>query len=50
MLLGTDDDVYIIDPEREYTPLAEIFGGEVIRIALFGYTYQSIRYGYKLCR
>ena len=33
VLLGTDDDVYIIDPEREYAPLAEIFGGEVIRIA-----------------
>lgn len=33
VLLDTDDDVYVIDPEREYAPLAEMFGGEVVRIA-----------------
>lgn len=33
VLLSTDSDVYIIDPEREYAPLAELLGGEVIRIA-----------------
>lgn len=33
VILNTDDDVYIIDPEREYAPLAALFGGEVIRIA-----------------
>lgn len=33
VLLNTDDDVIIIDPEREYTPLAEGFGGEVIPIS-----------------
>lgn len=25
--------MYIVDPEREYAPLAELFGGEVVRIA-----------------
>lgn len=33
VVLGTDDDVFIIDPEREYAPMAEMFGGEVVRIA-----------------
>lgn len=33
VLLSTDDFVYIIDPEREYSPLANLFGGEVVRIA-----------------
>lgn len=33
VLLNTNDDVYIVDPEREYAPLAELFGGEVVRIA-----------------
>lgn len=33
VLLGTDDEVYIIDPEREYAPLADLLGGEVVRIA-----------------
>ncbi|MDR1101633.1 MAG: ATP-binding protein [Clostridiales bacterium] len=33
VLLNTDDDVLIIDPEREYAPLAENFGGELIHIA-----------------
>lgn len=34
VLLGTQDDLYIIDPEGEYTPLANAFGGQVIKIAL----------------
>ena len=33
VLLSTDSDVYIIDPEGEYTPLAKVLGGEVIKIA-----------------
>ena len=30
---GTDDDIIIIDPEREYTMLIQALGGEVIRIS-----------------
>ena len=33
VFLGTNADIYIIDPEREYTPLAALFGGEVVKIA-----------------
>lgn len=33
VLLNTDDEVLVIDPEREYTPIAEGFGGEVIHIS-----------------
>lgn len=33
VLLGSDADVYVVDPEREYAPLAELLGGEVVRIA-----------------
>ena len=33
VILNTTDEVYIIDPEREYLPLAQKLGGEVIRIA-----------------
>ncbi|MGU8438863.1 VirB4-like conjugal transfer ATPase, CD1110 family [Clostridium perfringens] len=33
VLLNTDDDVIIIDPEREYTRLAENFNGELIHIS-----------------
>jgi type IV secretory pathway VirB4 component len=39
VFLGTDADVYIIDPEREYTPLAALFGGEVVKIAAGSKTY-----------
>ena len=39
VILGTNDDVYIIDPEREYAPLAALFNGEVIRIAAGSNTY-----------
>ena len=30
---GTDDDIIIIDPEREYTMITQAMGGEVIRIS-----------------
>lgn len=33
VLLNTDDEVFIIDPEREYAPLTSLLGGESIRIA-----------------
>lgn len=33
VILGTDADVYIIDPEREYAAMAELLGGEVVKIA-----------------
>lgn len=33
VLLNTDDDVIVIDPEREYAPLAAGFGGELIHIS-----------------
>lgn len=33
VLLNTQDPVYIIDPEREYTVLAEKLGGSVIKMA-----------------
>lgn len=38
VLLNTDDCVYIIDPEREYVKLAEIFGGTVIHVSPGGST------------
>lgn len=33
ILLNTDDEVYILDPEAEYAPLANILGGQEVRIA-----------------
>lgn len=39
VLLNTDDEVFIVDPEREYTPLAELLGGEVVKIAAGSKTY-----------
>ncbi len=33
VVLGTDDDVIIIDAEREYGPLAKALGGEIIEIS-----------------
>lgn len=33
VLLSSDDDVIVIDPEGEYYPMADLLGGEVIRIA-----------------
>lgn len=32
-ILSTNDFVYVIDPDGEYTPLAEAYGGTVIKIA-----------------
>lgn len=39
ILLNTDDDILVIDPEAEYAPLAKIFGGEVIKIASGSHVY-----------
>ena len=33
MFLNRDDEVIIIDPEREYLPLAQAFGGQIVRIS-----------------
>jgi type IV secretory pathway VirB4 component len=33
VLLNSDDEVLVIDPEREYTPLAKGFNGEIIHIS-----------------
>lgn len=33
ILLDSDDDVIVIDPEGEYAPMAELLGGEVIEIS-----------------
>lgn len=33
VLLKTDDDVIVIDPEAEYYPMAEMLGGQVVRVA-----------------
>ncbi len=32
-ILGTNDEIIIIDPEREYTTLAQNFGGEVVFVS-----------------
>lgn len=33
LYLNRDDEVIIIDPEREYLPLAQAFGGQIVRIS-----------------
>ena len=33
VVLSSDDDIIVCDPEREYTPLVELFGGQVIHIS-----------------
>lgn len=33
VFLNTNDEILIIDPEGEYSPLAKLFGGEVIKIS-----------------
>lgn len=38
VLLGSKDDVIVIDPEGEYAPMAALLGGEVIRISPGGET------------
>lgn len=50
VILNTDDDIYIVDPEGEYLPLAELLGGSIIKIAAGGNTYlnpmdMDINYG-----
>lgn len=50
VILNTNDDIYIVDPEREYLPLAKLLGGEVIKIAAGGTSYlnpmdMDINYG-----
>lgn len=32
-LLNTDDDIMVIDPEREFVPIAEMMGGQVIHVS-----------------
>lgn len=39
VLLNTQDDVFILDPEREYSPLTALLGGECVRIAAGARTY-----------
>ena len=39
VLLATGDDVYVIDPEREYKHIAEELGGAVVKIANGSTTY-----------
>lgn len=39
IILGTDDDIIILDPENEYCPLLEILGGEIIPIDAGGKNY-----------
>lgn len=36
VLLNTDNDVIVIDPEAEYHPMAKLLGGQVVRIAAGG--------------
>lgn len=36
LMLGTDDQIIIMDPEGEYTPLVKALGGSVIRCAVGG--------------
>lgn len=33
VLLNTDDEILVIDPEGEYAPLAKMLGGEVVKIS-----------------
>lgn len=33
VLLNTDDEIYVIDPEREYKPLVDAFGGTCVKIS-----------------
>ena len=31
--LGTEDDIYVLDPEREYAAMAKAFGGAIVKIS-----------------
>ena len=35
-LIGTRDEVYVIDPEGEYTPLVKLLNGDVVKISVGG--------------
>jgi len=39
VLLNTDDEIYIIDPEREYMPIANALNGSIIKISNGSDTY-----------
>lgn len=39
VLLGTNDDIYVIDPQGEYIDLAQKYGGEVIKIGIGSQTH-----------
>ena len=39
VILGTDDDIIVIDPENEYCPLIELLDGEIISIDAGGHNY-----------
>lgn len=50
VILNTDDEIYVIDPEQEYVSLAKLLGGEVISISIGGGVYlnpldMDINYG-----
>ena len=50
VLLGTNSDVFVVDPDGEYAPLAEMLGGQIIKIGAGLKTYinpldMDIRYG-----
>ena len=36
LALGTDDDIIILDPEGEYDPVVQAFGGEIIKVTAKG--------------
>lgn len=39
VVLGTQDDIIILDPQNEYSPLIELLGGEVISVEAGGHNY-----------
>ena len=39
VFLATDADIYVIDPEREYSPMAALLDGEIVKIAAGSKTY-----------
>lgn len=38
-MLGTPDEIYIIDPEGEYAPLVKLLGGDIVKIQVGGKTH-----------
>lgn len=50
VILNTDDEIYVVDPEQEYVSLAKLLGGEVVSISIGGNVYlnpldMDINYG-----